>query len=438
MSPPRIGAAERSPNRPVVLLRYTLVIATAYLLLVEKEFLVPPVSVILLIAGALASNVVLASLDDRLFDQPYFSAGIVLFDTIWITTALLESGRFSADFFYLYFFVLLLAAIGESLRLIVLGAFVVCVAYIYLHAATGGTWSFWSSPSLIRIPFLFSVAACYGHLVDRVRRERERALQADRIKSEFLATLSHELRTPINVIVGYADLLLDNGFGALQAEQNHAVQQIRNAAYNLHKYVSHILDESRILARIQTGQDPVRCTQVRLDVIAEELRHDFGAAAGSRINWHIRPDLPVLQTDPDKLRVILRNLIENAVKYCPNGSISVEVGFNSAQDRVELRVADTGIGIREEDLPHIFEPFYRAQSDDDPQTGGIGLGLHLVKQLVAKLRGEIRVSSMRGRGTMFLLSLPRVIEAQVSAGRSEGLDVWMSECTAVSWTPPVR
>jgi K+-sensing histidine kinase KdpD len=162
-------------NRAFLLLRYTLIVATAYLLLVEGGFQRPPLGVILLIVGALASNVVLAQLSEELTSTLPFALGVVLGDTTWITIVLINSGRFNAEFFYLYFFILLLAAIGENLRLIAIGAVVVCMAYVYLLMANGGTWSLWDSPSLIRIPFLFTVAAFYGYMVERTRTERRRA-----------------------------------------------------------------------------------------------------------------------------------------------------------------------------------------------------------------------------------------------------------------------
>ncbi len=161
--------------RPFVLLRYTLIVATAYLLLVESNFSTPPLGIVLLIVGALMSNVILAQFPPAASEHVAFGVALILGDTAWITAALLQSGRFNAEFFYLYFFILLLAAIGENLRVIVVGAAATCIAYLYVLSATGGNWSLWNSPSLIRLPFLFTVAAFYGHLVDRTRQERRRA-----------------------------------------------------------------------------------------------------------------------------------------------------------------------------------------------------------------------------------------------------------------------
>ena len=170
------GVVERlSRIQALVLLRYTLIIAMAYLVLVEHGFSSTPRGLLLLIVAALASNVLVARLPVRITESIAFYAGVILGDTLWITAALIYSGLFGAEFFYLYFFVILLAGIGESLELILVGATAVCMAYVFVISATGGSASLWSSRLLIRIPFLLTAAAFYGYIVDGVRRERQRA-----------------------------------------------------------------------------------------------------------------------------------------------------------------------------------------------------------------------------------------------------------------------
>jgi len=164
----------------------------AYLVLVEHGFLSTPRGLLLLIVAALASNVLVARLPVRITESTAFYAGVILGDTLWITATLIYSGLSGADFFYLYFFVLLLAGIGESVGLIAVGATVVCIAYVFVLSATGGSASLWSSRLLIRIPFLITAAAFYGYIVDRVRRERQHA----REEAETVAHLEeaqHEL-----------------------------------------------------------------------------------------------------------------------------------------------------------------------------------------------------------------------------------------------------
>src|SRR5438876_7733260 len=189
-------------NKAFLLLRYTLIAATAYLILVEDKFSNPPLGVVLAITAALLSNVLAAHLPARVSSSGGFGLAVIVADTAWITAALIASGHFDAEFFYLYFFVLLLAAIGENLTLIAVGAVVVCGAYLYALSVTGSGWSLWRSPTVIRIPLLVAAAAFYGYLVDRTRHEQRVAAEAESAasaKNIFLATVSHELRTPVKI-----------------------------------------------------------------------------------------------------------------------------------------------------------------------------------------------------------------------------------------------
>ncbi|HVN87383.1 MAG TPA: HAMP domain-containing sensor histidine kinase [Candidatus Binatia bacterium] len=385
-----------------------MIAATAYLLVVEEGFGVPPLGAILLVVVALVSNVFLSMLDRRFASSSTFDGIVILVDTGWITLALLQSGHFSADFFYLYFFILLLAAIGENLALIALGALVVCAAYVYLLTVTGNNWSFWNSPSLIRIPFLFTSAAFYGYLVEQTRRARRKANEADRIKSEFLGTISHELRTPLNVILGYVDLLLDSAFGPLRLEQARTLELVRNAGTTLHGFIGHLLDVSRIINRLESGQERVICSDVELADLFEELRLEFPAGLTIPITWPSDVGLPILHTDREKLATILRNLVQNAVKYTHEGSVAIDARYVPASDDIEVRVIDTGCGIPSEELAHIFEAFRRARTAPPvPTPAGVGLGLYIVKQFVELLDGRVDVVSTPGVGSTFALVLPR-------------------------------
>src|SRR5690606_27017727 len=125
------------------------------------NFALPPLGVLGVLVLALISNVVCAELPERLTSRPLFNAAVIAGDTLWITAVLVATGGFGADFFYLYFFVLLLAAIGANLRVIALTAVCVCVAYVYVLTLNGTILSWWHSPSIIRLPFLFITAAFY-------------------------------------------------------------------------------------------------------------------------------------------------------------------------------------------------------------------------------------------------------------------------------------
>ena len=386
-----------------LLLRYTLIAATAYLILVEGEFSMPPFGVMLVIAAALASNVAIALLPVRLTGSTWFNAAVIVTDTGWISLALLSSGRFSAEFFYLYFFVLLLAGMGENLVLIAVGAVVVCGAYLYVLSYSGGL-SFWRSPSLIRLPFIFTAAAFYGYLVDRTRREERLAVEARtaaQAKSSFLATVSHEIRTPINGVIGWTSLLLDT---SLSPEQREYAEGVRRSGEALVSIIGDILDFSKMEAgRVELEVLPLDVRRLVEDVMA--LIAEQAHRKGLELACHVDPLVPEsLRGDPGRLRQVLLNLIGNAVKFTADGEVVLRVGVaGEAGKTVLLRfeVTDTGIGINAEQRERLFQPFSQGDSATGRKYGGTGLGLAIAKQLVALMDGDIGVESEPGNGSTF-------------------------------------
>ncbi len=416
-----------SQTRAFLLLRYTLIAATGYLLLVEEGFLLPRPEALWIVCAAMLSNVAAMFLPARILGSALFAVTVILVDTAWITTVLLLSGRFAADFFYLYFFVLLLAAVGERLSLIAVAAALLCGFYVYGHVASGGSWSLWASPSLIRLPFLFAAAVFYGYLVDCTRRQRRRAdaqeelarqlertleelraahakaEEGDRIKSKFLATVSHELRTPLVAIIGYVDLLLEGVYGGLSKEQEEVVTRLQAAGTNLFQLVSGVLDASRLDLGTETFE-PRECA---LGEILEDLRSEFSGRGSVRVYFPQRLNLPTIVTDEVKLRRVLANLLDNAVRYTERGVVTVDARWDPARDRVELRVSDTGPGIPESELERIFEAFRQGKDRPYTSSSGVGLGLYIVRRTTALLGGEVSVTSQPGEGSTFTVILPR-------------------------------
>ena len=417
------SATEHLPkSRAFLLLRYTLIAATAYLILVEGQFALPPIPVVLAIVAALFSNVVAAQLPARIVNSVWFNASVIVGDTIWISGCLLASGRFSADFFYLYFFVLLLAAIGENLALIAVGAVVVCGAYLVVLSATGVGWSFWRAPSIIRIPFLFNAAAFYGYLVDRTRREQELAVAARtaaQAKSTFLATVSHEIRTPLNGVIGWSSLLLDT---ALTSEQREYVDGVRRSGETLVALINDILDFSKIEAgRVELEVIPFDVREVVgdvLDLVAEPAR-----AKGLELACRVDAAVPArLRGDPGRLRQVLVNLVGNAVKFTARGEVVLRarvVGTSGRLVTVRFDVADTGIGITAEQRERLFSAFSQGDQSTARRFGGTGLGLAISKQLVTLMRGDIGVQSEPGSGSTFWFTARFARDAGTAADAAE-------------------
>jgi len=234
---------------------------------------------------------------------------------------------------------------------------------------------------------------------------KEVAEAADRTKSEFLATMSHELRTPLYVILGYTDVFLDGGVGSLSAEQVDILQRIDRNARVLFELISMLLD----LNRLEAGRLPVEATEVRVaDLLAEVRAETQGLCdqSGLACVWRVEEPLPALYTDPGKLKVVIKNLISNAVKFTKEGGMRVRA--QAQREGVAISVTDTGIGIPAEAQAFIFESFRQVDSSTTRPYSGSGLGLYIVKRLLELLGGTIVVESEVGRGSTFRVWVPTV------------------------------
>jgi PAS domain S-box-containing protein len=230
------------------------------------------------------------------------------------------------------------------------------------------------------------------------------ALAASRAKSDFLARMSHELRTPLAAIIGYGELLSDGITGPINDEQKRQLSRIRSSANHLLS----IIDEILTLARMEAGKEKVDIRDVDVTELMESvatMAQPLASAKGLTFRMQIEPEGLSLKTDPMKLRQVLLNLLSNAVKYTENGEITVR---SEAQDGVvNFHVSDTGVGVGEEHLEKIFEPFWQVEQTTTRRAGGTGLGLAVTRQFVDLLSGQINVSSEIGRGSTFTVSLPR-------------------------------
>lgn len=234
-------------------------------------------------------------------------------------------------------------------------------------------------------------------------RAKEDAEAADRTKTEFLATMSHELRTPLGVIIGYTSILLEDTCGPLTAEQADLLRRVDTNARELLDLISTILDVSRL----EAGRLPLEVRDVYVPALLEQIKAEtqgLQEQSGLAFVWQVDDDFPLLQTDPGKLKTVLKDLIGNAVKFTDQGSITVEV--HGRIGGVEMRVTDTGRGIPREALTLIFEPFRQLEGVQPRRYGGTGLGLHIVKRLLDLLGGAIEVDSVVGQGSTFGVWMP--------------------------------
>jgi signal transduction histidine kinase len=224
---------------------------------------------------------------------------------------------------------------------------------------------------------------------------------AHEAKSEFLATVAHELRNPLGAIIGYADLLRDGAFPDPQ-EADDALKRIHGQAFGMLDMLQNLLD----IDRIEAGEIRIDAADADLAQILADVRASVPPSwekPGITLAWDL-PVTPVpLRTDARKLASIVRNLIHNAIKHTHAGSVKI-AACRDAGGAVVLRVEDTGEGIPADDLPHIFDRF--RQSQNPAHGGGVGLGLHIVKRFSEALGASVDATSEVGRGTRFVLTLP--------------------------------
>jgi signal transduction histidine kinase len=172
--------------------------------------------------------------------------------------------------------------------------------------------------------------------------------------------------------------------------------------------VNSIMDATKI----EAGAVVVECDELLLPEFLDELKllYDYPLGKAVDLRWHYASSLPVIRTDRDKLKHILQNLINNALKFTEAGHVTVSATHLPGLNRVELSVADTGIGIAAQDLPLVFEKFLQLDASKTRSQGGVGLGLHIVKTFAEVLGGIVRVASQPGEGTTFVVTLPCVYE----------------------------
>jgi len=232
--------------------------------------------------------------------------------------------------------------------------------------------------------------------------------RANRIKSNFVAAVSHELRSPLSTIMGYAELLLDGNFGSLQPEQTKAVETVCRSAGEARDVMSATLDLSRFEAKpVSLELQEVSLSDL-LGEIAVEIRGQIPKPEVHLVCETV-PDLPPIRTDMVKLKMVLKNLVGNAIKFTERGTVTLKAAPHAAG--VELSCSDTGIGIPPEAQATIFDPFRQADRSIGKRYGGAGLGLYIVRRLLEMLGGSITVESEVGRGSTFRVWLPRIAKA---------------------------
>ncbi|MBI4472680.1 MAG: PAS domain S-box protein [Acidobacteria bacterium] len=239
------------------------------------------------------------------------------------------------------------------------------------------------------------------------RRAKETAEEANRAKTDFIARFSHEVRTPLTAIIGFTNLLLENRTGDINGQTRDFVERIMANAKDLLHLINGLLDVSKI----EAGKLDVEICPVALDAVVHEVVRQL---EGPRHNGKVRIDVELpdrmapISTDAAKLKQVLINLVENALKFTEKGSVAIRVKTGPLDVvPVRIEISDTGPGIAAEEVERIFEPFHQAEAARDPRYAGTGLGLSICRSLCELLGYTLEVQSRPGAGSTFTIGLLR-------------------------------
>jgi signal transduction histidine kinase len=257
----------------------------------------------------------------------------------------------------------------------------------------------------------------------------EQTLRANRVKDEFLSVMSHELRTPLSVVMGYAGMIKEKMLGEINPQQEEALRKLLSRASEQLHLINVIMQTTRLEARAVAPE----YHPVNLSALCAHLRSEMDATCDKKevaLRWNY-PSAPLIaMTDEEKFTQILQNLVDNAVKFTAQGSVTVSVRLKEIRNQkwgigaveksplldsrtrrpysrvIEIKVADTGIGISADHLPFVFDKFFQVDSSGTRPFGGVGLGLYIVKQFTDLLGGKLEVESKPGLGSTFIVKVP--------------------------------
>ena len=232
----------------------------------------------------------------------------------------------------------------------------------------------------------------------------EKAQTADRIKSAFLATMSHELRTPLNSIIGFTGILLQGLAGSLNQEQHKQMTMVQSSARHLLALINDVLD----ISKIEAGQLELAFTSFDLRLSIEKMVKLISPLAekkGIDLRMDISAEIGPITSDQRRLEQVILNLINNAVKFTEKGHVAI--ACRNENDHYMVSVSDTGIGMRPEELPNLFQPFHQIDAGLTRKHEGTGLGLSICKKILDVMGGAIDVESRWGQGSVFTIRIPK-------------------------------
>jgi signal transduction histidine kinase len=396
----------RKDKETIISLQWLVAVGISYMVFAVQDWNLTDPMAGLLISVCLLSAVILQRIPDPIFEKCFIEPGLLLLDSLLIVSALLLRPQTPWDLFLLFFFCVFIAAIGENLIQVVIGSMLLSVVFILFFSPNATAALSISPDMLVRVPFMFGISIFYGYMTGQVRKEKRRIEQMEeavRFRRQFVCALAHDIKTPLNVIGGYAELLAGEHGG--QEDPAEKLSYLKRVRENLDR-VLRLVTDFLTVSKLETLGFEARTNAVQMNTIAEDVALQQMVTAREKslnLTLDLDKNLKPVTGDNDQLQRVLWNLVGNAIKFTPPGG-RVCIRSRMVGKDVSLEVTDTGPGIPKGEIPRLFSEFERLKGS--AKTEGSGLGLFIVKTIVEAHNGSVLVESEEGAGTKFRLLLP--------------------------------
>ncbi|HEY7221369.1 MAG TPA: HAMP domain-containing sensor histidine kinase [Candidatus Binatia bacterium] len=396
----------QNDKNAIVAIQWLVAIGTSYLLFAVHDLsLTSPLRAFLILL-CLISAAVVQRIPDQIFDRRIIEPALLVIDSILIISAITLSQETPWDLLLLFFFCVFIAVIGETLLQVAVACLLLSLVFV-LFASPHTVDITATDPSFfIRIPFMFGISIFYGHLASQVKRDKkqmEKLEETIRLKRQFVCALAHDIKTPLNVILGHAELLAEEpGSPTSPAAKRFSIKCIRKNIDGIVKLITDFLAVSKLeTLKLDSAKSLVQLNAIAEDVVLGQMvtARDKNLSLTHDLDKKLKPMLG----DADQMQRALGNLVGNAIKFTrPGGTITVS--SRMIKNHISIKVTDTGCGIPKEELAGLFTEYKRLKGAAN--TEGTGLGLFIVKTIVEAHDGTVTVESEEGVGTTFTVLLP--------------------------------
>jgi len=390
----------------VIAVQWLVAIGTSYLIFAAHDWSLTQPLPAFLILVCLVSAAVLRRIPEQFFEKRLIEPGLLVLDSVLIIAAITILHDVPWDLLVLFFFCVFIAVIGENLIHIAIGCALLSVAFLTFISPHAIDALNIDSNSLFRVPFIFGISISYGHLANQVKREKKRMeslKEAAILKRQLVSALAHDIKAPLNVILGHTELLAGH-YGGHQSpnDKQSSLKCVRDNIDRILSLITDFLD----LSKLESLKPQFASELVQMNIIVEDVISQHMVIAREKhvkLVLELDPKLKATVGDDHQLQRALWNLVANAIKFTSSGGI-VTVATGMRKKSLYIQVKDTGIGIPKEALPRLFSEFQRL--DGTAHIEGTGLGLFIVKTIVEGHGGQVAVESELGVGSTFTILLP--------------------------------